>query len=45
MLVFTQDNEMAYRIGENLFAGLTHHTKLPEREAFLKAFRTGNIRC
>ena len=42
MLVFTQDNEMAYRIGRIfLLPVLTHHTKLPEREAFLKAFRTG----
>ena len=42
MLVFTQDNEMAYRIGNNfLLPVLTHHTKLPEREAFLKSFRSG----
>ena len=42
MLVFTQDNEMAYRIGGKFYLPvLTHHTKLPEREAFLKAFRTG----
>lgn len=42
MLVFTQDNEMAYRIGKNfLLPVLTHHTKLPERIAFLKLFRSG----
>ena len=42
MLVFTQDNEMAYRIGKNfMLPVLTHHTKLPEREAFLKLFRSG----
>ena len=42
MLIFTQDNEMAYRIGRRfLLPVLTHHTKLPEREAFLKAFRKG----
>jgi superfamily II DNA or RNA helicase len=42
ILVFTQDNEMAYRIGRRfLLPVLTHHTKLLEREAFLKAFRTG----
>ena len=42
ILIFTQDNEMAYRIGRRfLLPVLTHHTKLPEREAFLKAFRKG----
>ena len=42
MLVFTQDNEMAYHIGRSfMLPVLTHHTKLQEREAFLKAFRTG----
>ena len=42
ILVFTQDNEMAYRIGRRfLLPVLTHHTKLLEREAFLNAFRTG----
>ena len=42
MLVFTQDNEMAYRIGRTfMLPVLTHHTKLPEREAFLQAFRSG----
>ena len=42
MLVFTQDNEMAYRIGKNfLLPVLTHHTKLSEREAFLTLFKSG----
>jgi len=42
ILIFTQDNEMAYRIGRRfLLPVLTHHTKLPEREAFLRAFRKG----
>ena len=42
ILIFTQDNEMAYRIGKRFFLPvLTHHTKLKEREAFLQAFRSG----
>ena len=42
ILIFTQDNEMAYRVGKTFFLPvLTHHTKLHEREIFLKAFRTG----
>ncbi len=42
ILIFTQDNEMAYRVGKTFFLPvLTHHTKLQEREVFLKAFRTG----
>ena len=42
ILIFTQDNEMAYRVGKTFFLPvLTHHTKLHEREVFLKAFRTG----
>ena len=43
MLVFTQDNEMAYRIGKNfMLPVLTHHTKITERDAFLKFFRSGD---
>ena len=43
MLVFTQDNEMAYRIGKNfMLPVLTHHTKIAERDAFLKFFRSGD---
>ncbi len=42
ILIFTQDNEMAYRIGRQfLLPVLTHHTRLKEREAFLEAFREG----
>ncbi len=41
-LVFTQDNDMAYRIGKTfLLPVLTHHTKLKERESFLEGFREG----
>ena len=42
ILVFTQDNDMAYRIGREYYLPvLTHHTKLKEREAFLNRFRSG----
>ncbi len=42
IIIFTQDNEMAYRIGRLFFLPvLTHHTKLKERETFLDAFRQG----
>ena len=42
IIIFTQDNEMAYNIGKRfLLPVLTHHTKLKEREAFLNAFRNG----
>ena len=42
IIIFTQDNETAYRLGRNFFLPvLTHHTKLPERQAFLQAFREG----
>jgi len=41
-LVFTQDNAMAYRIGERfLLPVLTHHTKIKEREEMLDLFRKG----
>lgn len=43
IIIFTQDNEMAYRIGRKfLLPVLTHHTKVKEREAFLTNFRSGN---
>ncbi|MCB0303313.1 MAG: ATP-dependent helicase, partial [Calditrichaeota bacterium] len=43
-IVFTQDNDMAYRIGKRFFLPvLTHHTKLKEREAFLENFREGRF--
>lgn len=42
ILIFTQDNETAYRIGRKyLLPVLTHHTKVKEREAFLNGFRSG----
>ena len=44
IIVFTQDNDMAYRIGKRFFLPvLTHHTKLKEREAFLENFREGRF--
>ncbi len=42
ILIFTQDNETAYRLGRQfLVPVLTHHTKVQERQAFLQAFRSG----
>jgi len=42
VLVFTQENEMAYEIGRKFyFPVLTHHTKVKERKAFLDNFRKG----
>jgi len=42
ILIFTQDNEMAYRIGKRfLWPVLTHHTKIKERTHFLDQFRQG----
>jgi superfamily II DNA or RNA helicase len=46
VLVFTQDNAMAYRIGEKfLLPVLTHHTKVREREEMLRLFREGSYCC
>ncbi len=40
VILFTQDNEMAYKIGrEFLLPVLTHHTKSTERDQLLKKFR------
>ena len=37
ILIFTQDNDTAYQLGERFFLPvLTHQTKLKERSAFLK---------
>ncbi len=45
ILIFTQDNEMAYRIGKKyFFPVLTHHTKVKERESMLVLFRSGTYR-
>ncbi|HQU70687.1 MAG TPA: DEAD/DEAH box helicase family protein [Calditrichia bacterium] len=42
ILIFTQDNETAYRLGRRyLLPVLTHHTRVKEREQFLSAFREG----
>jgi len=42
ILIFTNDNDTAYRIGrEFLLPVITHHTKNQERTDFLNKFRTG----
>ena len=42
ILIFTQDNDTAYRLGEQFFLPvLTHQTKVKERNAFLNGFRNG----
>ena len=42
ILIFTQDNDTAYQLGERFFLPvLTHQTKLTERNAFLNGFRDG----
>jgi len=42
IIIFTQDNEMAYRIGKRFFwPVLTHNTKIKERTDFLEQFRNG----
>src|SRR5690606_31221854 len=44
-IVFTDDNEIAYRIGrEFLLPVLTHQTKLAERKKMLDWFREGRLR-
>ncbi len=44
IIIFTEDNSMAYRIGSAfLLPVLTHHTKTYERKKFLDAFRQGEI--
>lgn len=46
ILVFTQDNELAYRIGlYYVLPVITHHTKKPERKRFLHSFHEGELRC
>ena len=45
MIIFTEDNEMAYKIGRNFFlAVLTHKTKAKERKRLLDNFRGGLLR-
>jgi superfamily II DNA or RNA helicase len=42
IIIFTQDNETAYKIGRRfILPVITHHTKLKEREIFLNLFRNG----
>lgn len=44
VLVFTQDNTMAYHIGRTFFLPvLTHQTRPKERKRMLQAFREGEI--
>lgn len=44
IIVFTDDNEMAYRIGtEFVLPVLTHQTRLAERKRMLEAFRSAEI--
>ena len=39
-LIFTDDNETAYKIGETYhFPVITHHTKVKERKSFLDGFK------
>lgn len=45
ILVFTDDNDMAYRIGREFFVPvLTHHTKPKERQMILDEFRSGRMK-
>ncbi|CAM2067350.1 DNA helicase [Sulfidibacter corallicola] len=45
VIIFTQDNEMAYRLGRLfLLPVLTHQTRPKERVAYLDAFRDGSYR-
>jgi superfamily II DNA or RNA helicase len=45
IIVFTNDNDTAYRIGrEFLVPVLTHHTKSKERVRILEAFKDGTIK-
>ena len=44
MIVFTEDNAMAYKIGRNFFLPvLTHQTKLKERRKMLASLQTGDL--
>lgn len=45
MIIFTDDNEMAYRIGsEFILPVITHKTKERERKKFLAAFKEGSLK-
>jgi superfamily II DNA or RNA helicase len=44
MLIFTDDNALAYRIGRDFFLPvLTHQTRLKERKRMLDAFKAGTV--
>ncbi len=44
IIIFTQDNAMAYQIGRTyILPVLTHQTKLKERKWLLKSFREGEL--
>jgi superfamily II DNA or RNA helicase len=45
IIIFTAENQMAYKIGSRfVVAVITHHTKPAERRTMLEAFRQGKIR-
>ncbi|MBX9704111.1 MAG: hypothetical protein K2X39_08150, partial [Silvanigrellaceae bacterium] len=45
ILIFTQDNETAYKLGKKFYLPvITHHTKVKERELFLNYFRQGDYK-
>jgi len=45
IIVFTNDNELAYRIGSRfILPVLTHRTKASERKRFLEMFRSGELK-
>lgn len=45
VILFTDDNALAYRIGRDFFLPvITHKTKLKERKRFLDAFRVGELK-
>lgn len=44
-IIFTEDNEMAYRIAKEFYlAAITHRTKAKEREELLNLFRAGTLK-
>jgi len=44
IIIFTDDNAMAYRIGQDfVLPVLTHQTRLAERKRMLEAFRSGEL--
>lgn len=46
LIIFTDDNQVAYRIARTFFiAAITHKTKAKERKKLLEAFRAGNLKA